>query len=183
MDAAPQSLPYRRIGTILVEKALITADQLAFALEEQQQTGRPLGEICVDRFKLDRLSLADALAEQWEEMQRTTSSTEHTAMSATGEHDVSHDVADGDPASERSAEDELRVLLEEAQAARSDLELKTDELGKRLAALEALVVGVRDALVELRASEPSSRDQHPGNGPAGNRRRSSRSAPRRSASA
>ena len=70
MDAAPQPLPYRRIGTILVEKALITADQLATGLEEQQRTGRPLGEICVDRFKLDRLSLADALAEQWEEMQR-----------------------------------------------------------------------------------------------------------------
>src|SRR3972149_11922733 len=61
----------RRIGAILVERGQITADELALALKEQEATGRPLGEICVERFGLDRLSLADALAEQWEEMQGT----------------------------------------------------------------------------------------------------------------
>ena len=137
----------------------------------------------MDRFKLDRLSLADALAEQWEEMQRLAT------HAVGGEHAVAGEQGDpdGDPADGLPAEDELRVLLEEAQAARAELELKTDELGKRLAALEALVVGVHDALVELRGAEPKAADgngeQRPGNGSAGNRRRSSRGAARRPASA
>jgi hypothetical protein len=141
--AAPQQPPYRRIGEILVGKALITAEQLAVGLDEQQRTGRPLGEICVDRFKLDRLSLADALAEQWEEMQRSAVPLASLGLPA-GEEPAE----DGEH--EATSEDDLRALLEEAQAARTELTIKTDELSTRLAALETLVVGVRDALVELR---------------------------------
>jgi hypothetical protein len=147
VNASP-SVPYRRIGVILVERRLITPAQLARALDEQTKTGRPLGEICVERFGLDRLSLADALAEQWAEMQAATAAArpdpETPAMHAAG----------GDRASEPTTDDELRVLLEEAQAARAELTERTDELSKRLAALETLVVGVSDALAELRPSEP-----------------------------
>ena len=50
----------------------------------------------------------------------------------------------------RSEMDELRALLDEAEAARADLASKTDELGRRLAVLETLVIGVNDALAELR---------------------------------
>ena len=119
MDAAPHSVPYRRIGTILVDRQLITGRQLEQALAEQQQTGRPLGEICVDRYGLDRLSLADALAEQWEEMQRAAPA-EHEGDVTPGQEDDPGESA----AEDVSAEDELRVLLGEAQAAR--LELKWD---------------------------------------------------------
>ena len=144
MDAAPHSVPYRRIGTILVDRHLISGRQLEHALAEQQQTGRPLGEICVERYGLDRLSLADALAEQWEEMQRAAPAADESDAAA-----VLDDTLEGSSTEEISAEDELRVLLGEAQAARLELTVKTDELGKRLAALEALVVGVSDALAEL----------------------------------
>lgn len=141
MDAALHTVPYRRIGAILVDRELITGRQLEHALVEQQETGRPLGEICVERYGLDRLSLADALAEQWEEMQRAAPPV-HDESEVAG--------ADDDLAVDLSTEDELRVLLAEAQAARLELTVKTDELGKRLAALETLVVGVSDALSELR---------------------------------
>ncbi len=138
-------MPYRRIGTILVEKGLISADQLERGLREQQQTGRPLGEICVERFKLDRLSLADALAEQWEEMQHATPADDGSDVSV-----AARPMDDDQLAAGLSPEEELRLLLNEAEAARAELATKTDELSRRLAALETLVVGVTDALAELR---------------------------------
>ena len=147
MNAAPQSVTYRRIGAILVERELITPTQLTLALEEQAKTGRPLGEICVASFGLDRLSLADALAEQWEEMQAATAGDEPASRTSLE--------SAFDSVSEQAADDELRVLLEEAQAARAELTLKTDELSTRLAALETLVAGVTDALAELSPSETS----------------------------
>ncbi len=166
VDAA-RTVPYRRIGTILVDRQLITADQLAQALVEQKNTGRPLGEICVDRYGLDRLALADGLSEQWEEMQRA--GADPVREGAAGEAAVPVAVA---AASVGHAEaDELRVLLEEAEAARVELASKTDELGRRLAVLETLVVGVTDALAELRPAPP---DQVEGNGENGH----GRAAPR-----
>lgn len=138
---------YRRIGEILVGRGLITMAQLGIALAEQRELGRPLGEICVARFGLDRLSLADALAEQWDEMQR--------ASARPGPSAPTHRVP---PTSRVGAvEEELRALLDEALAARTELESKTDELGRRLAALEALVVGVNDALAELRTKPAAAR--------------------------
>ena len=146
MDVEHGRTPPRRIGTILVERGLISADELGLALKEQEATGRPLGEVCVERFGLDRLSLADALAEQWEEMQHPAAPTDAWAPEAEPEHDATGE----DVAGAVSVEDELRVLLEEAQAARGELTVKTDELATRLAALETLVVGVTAALAELR---------------------------------
>lgn len=143
VDATPRPTPFRRIGTILVEKGLITERQLDIALVEQRETERPLGEICVERFGLDRLSLADALAEQWEEMQQ------HPAGTGEMPPDDPEVAVASDTAVVPSAEDDLRSLLDEAEAARAELTAKTEELGRRLAALEVLVVGVTDALKEL----------------------------------
>lgn len=143
----------RRIGTILVDRKLITADQLTRALVEQDKTGRPLGEICVERCGLDRLSLADALSEQWEEMQRAAGEPAAGRVAGDGATD-----GDSAAAAERAEADELRLLLEEAEAARAELASKTDELGRRLAVLETLVVGVSDALAEIRAVDPAAAD-------------------------
>jgi uncharacterized coiled-coil protein SlyX len=151
---------YRRIGEILVGRGLITMDQLAIALAEQRECGRPLGEICVERFGLDRLGLADALAEQWDEMQRASGPTVPAAPAVVDAPPVSDDT---------TPEDELRVLLEEAHSARAELESKTDELGRRLAALEALVVGVNDALAELRAAPAPARKSTTRAGATGSR--------------
>jgi len=60
----------RLIGSIFVEKGLITEEQLEHALDVQRETGERLGEILVDRFSVERLDLAGALAEQWAEYER-----------------------------------------------------------------------------------------------------------------
>ncbi len=142
---ADRNIPYRRIGTILLERRVITADQLALALVEQEETGRPLGEICVEQYGLDRLTLADALAEQWAEMQTAGAGPDAGGADAEAATDI-----DAEAPHEHVEADELRVLLEEAEAARSELASKTDELGRRIAVLETLVIGVTDALAELR---------------------------------
>ena len=63
--AAMQS---RLIGAVLIEKGLITAEQLEVALDVQSKTGERLGEIVVAQFGVSRLELASVLAEQWAEL-------------------------------------------------------------------------------------------------------------------
>jgi len=113
------------MGEILVEKRFITADQLAGALLDQEETGRLLGEICVELYGLDRFALADALGEQWEEIPR-------------GRAYATHRGAARETAAYPGTE-ELRARLDEAEAARAELAAKTDELARRLTVLETLV--------------------------------------------
>jgi len=136
--------PHRRIGAILVERGLITDVELDAALVEQAECGRPVGEICVDRFGLDRLHLADALAQQWEEIRSVPEP--RPAAPVVGVRRMA-------PPAHAPAEQELRELLAEAQAARAELETKTDELSKRLAALESLVADVTTAIDEIRPAD------------------------------
>ena len=53
------------IGAVLIEKGLITRDQLDLALALQAKSGERLGEIVVAEFDVSRLELAGVLAEQW----------------------------------------------------------------------------------------------------------------------
>ena len=145
MDEPNPSVPYRRIGTILVEMRSITQDQLEYALTEQAQTGRLLGEILVSSYGVSRVDLADALAAQWEEAKGSAAGVS-----------VAPEPPESD-APDPLAEADLHVLLEEAQAARAELTARTDELSRRLASLEALVVGVSDALDELRTAALEAR--------------------------
>lgn len=137
------ALTYRRIGAILIERGFVTDSDLEAALAEQEQCGRPVGEILVDRYGLDRLHLADALALQWEEIRSVTESRPPAPVG----------VRRIPPSVQPPGEQELRDLLAEAQAARNELESKTDELSMRLAALESLVADVSTALAEIRPSE------------------------------
>jgi hypothetical protein len=57
-------LPAPQIGRILIAAGLLTEEQLAQALEEQEQTGKRLGEIIVQRGFISGPALANALAEQ-----------------------------------------------------------------------------------------------------------------------
>ncbi len=146
MTAHSSEIPYRRIGTILVEWRLISQEQLSQALTEQEETGRLLGEILVTSYGVSRVDLADALAEQWQEANRAATaaierSTELQPPSA------------GDNGGDSQLDEaDLRVLLDEAEAARAELTVRTEELSKRLATLETLVVGVTEALDELRST-------------------------------
>ena len=113
VSTATSSMPHRKIGAIFVEKQLITPGQLALALEEQEKTGRLLGEICVARYGVDRMRLADVLAEQWDGLQNAA----ETRLRSRPRR-------------------RCRVLLDEAHATRAELRLKTGQLNKRLGALE-----------------------------------------------
>ena len=64
MSAQP-AFSWRRLGAILIERGLITPEQLRLGFEEQALTGRRLGEIVVDEGWLTSLDLAVALAEQY----------------------------------------------------------------------------------------------------------------------
>jgi hypothetical protein len=57
-------LPAPQLGRILIAAGLLSEEQLAQALEEQEQTGRRLGEIIVQRGFISGPALANALAEQ-----------------------------------------------------------------------------------------------------------------------
>jgi hypothetical protein len=63
VEAAEQA--WRPLGELLVEKGLVSAEELAHALEEQEKTGRLLGAILVERRYVSGPALAIALAEQY----------------------------------------------------------------------------------------------------------------------
>src|SRR5258705_10443390 len=56
---------WRPLGELLVEKELMTEDELELALAEQAETGRLLGAILVERGYVSGPALAVALAEQY----------------------------------------------------------------------------------------------------------------------
>ncbi|HEY6836136.1 MAG TPA: hypothetical protein VI142_06655 [Gaiellaceae bacterium] len=63
MEAAEQT--WRPLGELLVEKGLVTKEELDRALTEQEETGRLLGTILVERGFVSGPALAVALAEQY----------------------------------------------------------------------------------------------------------------------
>ena len=65
---AQAAMKSRLIGAVLVEKGMITPEQLEVALEIQARTDERLGEIVVAEFGVSRLELASVLAEQWAEL-------------------------------------------------------------------------------------------------------------------
>ena len=60
----------RPIGEFLVERGLVTPDELEAALAQQRLSGQRLGEILVERGLISRMALASVLGEQWEEAGR-----------------------------------------------------------------------------------------------------------------
>jgi len=154
VTAPTPEIPYRRIGTILVGWRLITQEQLASALIEQDETGRLLGEILVTGYGVSRVDLADALAEQWQEANRAATA----AIERKAEHILP--ATGSDPGDGQLNEGDLRVLLDEAEAARAELTVRTEELSRRLATLETLVIGVSEALEELRSPPSTEAPRH-----------------------
>ncbi len=61
----PAESIWRPLGELLVEKELMTEDELELALAEQAETGRLLGTILVERGYVSGPALAVALAEQY----------------------------------------------------------------------------------------------------------------------
>ena len=70
MDVA-ETLTARLIGTVFVERGLLSESQIRVALEIQRETGQQLGQILVERFGVSRQELASVVAEQWAEIGRS----------------------------------------------------------------------------------------------------------------
>ncbi len=65
METAPATLfPWRQLGALLADEGLLTETELELSLEEQQRTGRLLGQIIVDRGFVSAFSLARVLSAQ-----------------------------------------------------------------------------------------------------------------------
>ena len=59
------------IGTVFVQRGLLSESQIRVALEIQRETGQQLGQILVERFGVSRQELASVVAEQWADMGRS----------------------------------------------------------------------------------------------------------------
>jgi hypothetical protein len=64
----PDAIASRLIGSLFVERGLVSESQIRVALDMQRETGAQLGQILVDQFGVSRKELTRIVAEQWREM-------------------------------------------------------------------------------------------------------------------
>ena len=77
-----ESAAKRRLGDIIVDRGLITAEQLDQALAAQGETGGKLGEVLVELGFLTRVALAGVITEQWDDLRVTTSGRKNAETNA-----------------------------------------------------------------------------------------------------
>jgi hypothetical protein len=63
-DFESQTVRPARLGTLLVERGVVTDEQLAIGLEEQRRTGRPLGDVLIGLGFVSPALVAQSLATQ-----------------------------------------------------------------------------------------------------------------------
>ena len=64
LDQADHDAYWRPLGQLLVQRGLLSSEELEAALDEQERTGGLLGEILMRNGLLSRLALASSLHEQ-----------------------------------------------------------------------------------------------------------------------
>ena len=111
----------RKLGEVLIAEGAITEDQLAAAIAEQDRSGKRLGEILLARRTVSRLDLANAFAEQHADARRPSPAQPPV------DQDLARKLA------------QMETLLNQAVK-------DTEELNGRLAALEALIPAIGEAL-------------------------------------
>lgn len=67
-----ESAAKRRLGDIIVERRLVTPEQLNEALRVQRETGGKLGEVLVELGFITRVALAGVITEQWDALRLTS---------------------------------------------------------------------------------------------------------------
>jgi hypothetical protein len=77
-----ESAAKRRLGDIIVERGLITAEQLDHALEAQRESGAKLGEVLVELGFITRVGLAGVITEQWDDLRVTASGRKNAETNA-----------------------------------------------------------------------------------------------------
>src|SRR5437870_4370945 len=132
-----------QMGQLFVEKGRLTSEQLESALEQQRETGEPLGEILVARNHISRIDLAAALSTQWSwqgEVPAADDSPEQPAavepVEATANDDGAVAVAE-------------RVATEEDGRLVADLQARLRGAYEQLAAAEARIEALEPAVADL----------------------------------
>jgi chromosome segregation ATPase len=146
-----QATARRSIGEILLEHGYVTEEQLAQAVQWQEQTGKPLGQVLVEAGTITRLELASALAEQWSgaEMPAATKSTGGPNATESTPRLVEHEAppADLDELIERLVEVESLLI---AMGRRVDAAVAVDTLEERLG---VLAVRLDEAVSRIETTE------------------------------
>jgi hypothetical protein len=122
----------RRLGDIIVEHGLITAEQLEHALLVQRESGAKLGEVLVELGFITRVCLAGVITEQWDELGLTTSGRK--AAGANGHSAV--------PAGSTPAE---RALHERVESLTVELAARDQRIAQQDATISALLAQLSPA--------------------------------------
>jgi hypothetical protein len=64
----PEAIASRLIGSLFVERGLVSESQIRVALEIQRESGEQLGKILVEQFNVPRKELTRVVAEQWRDV-------------------------------------------------------------------------------------------------------------------
>jgi hypothetical protein len=152
-QAAPEPEPKRsgrpKIGELFLEKGLLTRADLEDALAEQKTSGKPLGEILVNRRLIDRMHLASALSRQWS-AQRTVEPAHNGSVPG---NDTPPEPQQAVPQqAEPQPVEAEHVEPEDEQPGESQ---EVDALLQAVAALAANVERLRAEVAELRTPSPN----------------------------
>jgi hypothetical protein len=123
----------RRLGDIIVERRLITDEQLQTALEAQRACGSKLGEVLVQLGMITRVALAGVISEQWEEQGLTATSRK---LAETGARQALSAAAELVATAPSVVEVALRERLE---ALTADLALRDARIAQQDATIAALL--------------------------------------------
>jgi len=159
------NVTWRPLGALLVEKGLLTAEELEDALAVQQTTGKRLGQILVERGHVSGPALTDALAEQYgielhtEEGFGTGLRAEIERRHTTRRPPVAAEQAVADLPPEASVEPEPEPIEENGHndVALAELEPQLEEHWARLAEAEANLAAREARITELEAELAAAR--------------------------
>ena len=73
----------QRIGEILVQQGVLSQQQVDQLIDQQQQTGRPLGWLAEQQFGIDPTVIEEAWAEQYAGLARTIDHSRGDSRSST----------------------------------------------------------------------------------------------------
>jgi uncharacterized coiled-coil protein SlyX len=150
-DALAVQQRWRPLGQLLVERKLLTEEQLVEALEEQERTGAQLGDVLRSRFYLASATLDELLREQHElelELDRGYASGLRAALQRRTQPRAVHDEQQALASMNSSLGSRLSTPVSEAHL---HVALKTVENGaKRIATLDGLIATQHDEIDHLR---------------------------------
>jgi DNA repair exonuclease SbcCD ATPase subunit len=164
---------WRPLGALLVEKGLLTAEELEDALAAQQTSGKRLGQILIDRGHVSGPALTNALAEQYgielkteegfgtglrAEIERRHTTRRPTVAPEEAAVDVSPEAPEETETNGDGHGDvvlaELEPQLEEHWARLAEAEANLTARDARIAELEAELVALKGHLHESHSDGP-----------------------------